>query len=202
MHPIYGCYDFIKYSFKFIVNLRRFISSMILRFFQAKASPGTVHTVTMALNFCHTKTIRVFLKALNASDKVCYINPIIFHKIITSQLFLQVPPFYFSWSYISLPGRPLIWDLRSQSEAKNQYRPLTTYNPLTRTKAGIDYWLLKRFNHQTMPHALCPMPYAVTFTPCAFSYFPYSAFQLPNSWHLAFLKTCCQIKATKGLMWF
>jgi hypothetical protein len=26
---------------------------------------------------------------------VCYINLMIFHKIITSQLFLQVPPFYF-----------------------------------------------------------------------------------------------------------
>ncbi len=85
----------ILYSFKFIVNLRSFISSMILRLFQAKPTPGTVHTVTMVLNFCHTETIRVFLKTLNASDKVCYINLIIFQKIITSQLFLQVPPFYF-----------------------------------------------------------------------------------------------------------
>jgi hypothetical protein len=68
---------------------------MILRFFQAQLTPGTVHTVTIALNFCHTKTIRVFLETLNASDKVCYINLMIFHKIITSQLFLQVPPFYF-----------------------------------------------------------------------------------------------------------
>ena len=79
-----------------IGNLRSFISSMISRLFQAQLTPGTVHTVTMVLNFCHTKTIRVFLKALNASDKVCYINLIIFHQIITSQLFLQVPLFYFS----------------------------------------------------------------------------------------------------------
>ena len=68
---------------------------MILRLFQTKLTPGTVLTVTMALNFCHTKTIWVFLKTLNASDKVCYINLIIFNEIIISQLFLQVPPFYF-----------------------------------------------------------------------------------------------------------
>ena len=85
----------IVYSYKYIVNLRCFISSMILWFFQAKLPPDTVETVSMVLNFCYTKTIRVFLKTLNASDKVRYINPIILHKIITSQSFLQVPPFYF-----------------------------------------------------------------------------------------------------------